>query len=193
MKSIGEVLKLLAQTTLMEFAGRHASEDLILVEPYKKKRVYDSTSPLHVEATVRFVPRTPGVPYPAGRDSRSAILLDHRSISRLHAVIAYTPEGWKVMDKSSNGCWISGTRIPQGQAVTLAPAAPLRLGKAVVIRVFAAGDFFRYATGAPAPTGEGSTNEAAASTAETWRLSADQIQAAAAQAPTPEPLVAPTA
>ena len=186
MQSIAEVLKLLQQTNASEFAGRHASKDLILVEPYEKKRTYDQNSPLHTEGTVRFVARSAGVPIPAGRDARSKILLDHRSISRLHSVIAYTPEGWKVMDKSSNGCWISDTRIPKEQAVDLPYGAPLRLGKAVVLRMFGADDFFRYAMGVPSPTGSRVASQAAPSTADTWRLSVDQIQAAA-NAPTAPP------
>ena len=193
MQSIAEVLKLLQQTNAADFAGRHASEDLILVEPYQKKRVYDPGSPLHTEGTVRFVTRAAGIPIPAGRDARSKILLDHRSISRLHSVIAYTPEGWKVMDKSSNGCWLSGTRIPKEQAVDLPYGAPLRLGKAVVLRVFGPGEFFHYVTGAPAPTGGGVASQSAPSTADTWRLSVDQIQAAANAPTAPPPQAQPPA
>jgi predicted component of type VI protein secretion system len=190
-QSIAEVLKLLQQTNAADFAGRHASEDLILVEPYQKKRSYGQSSPLHTEGTVRFVARSAGVPIPAGRDARSKILLDHRSISRLHAVIAYTPEGWKIMDKSSNGCWLSGTRCPKDQAIDLPYGAPLRLGKAVVLRMFGADAFFRYATGGPAPTGGGVASQAAPSTADTWRLSVDQIQAAANAPSAPPPQAQP--
>ncbi|MCH6545629.1 MAG: FHA domain-containing protein, partial [Deltaproteobacteria bacterium] len=57
--------------------------------------------------------RKQGKPVSVGRDARATILLDHPAVSRLHVVLAYTSEGWKAMDRSSNGSYLDGQRMPK--------------------------------------------------------------------------------
>lgn len=172
MKPLSEILLLLRSTTAKSFADRHPNQDLVLIEPYEKGREYDQSSPLHAGALVRFMPRAQGKPIPVGRDARAQILLDHPAVSRLHVVLAYTAEGWKAMDRSSNGSFLAGNRMPKEQAVPLPFGVKLRLGRAMVIRMFQPDAFHHYARsqqggggGAPpppAPVGN--------PTADTWRV-----------------------
>ncbi|RMG10347.1 MAG: FHA domain-containing protein [Planctomycetota bacterium] len=147
MRPVSEILLLLRTTTAQSFAERHPNQDVVLLEPYEKDRAYDAGAPLHSQGQVTFLTRTPGVPIPVGRDARSVVLLDHPAVSRLHLVVAYTEEGWKVMDRSSNGSWLDEVRMTKEQAVPLPYEKPLRMGRAMVLRLFTPGAFHAYARG----------------------------------------------
>jgi hypothetical protein len=120
MRPLSEILLLLRSTTPKSFADRHPNQDLVLVEPYEATRTYRAPEPLHPQGKVMFLPRTAGKPVPVGRDGRSVILLDHPAVSRLHLVMAFTPEGWKIMDRSSNGSFL----YARGAGSGAVPAGP---------------------------------------------------------------------
>jgi hypothetical protein len=189
MRPLSEILLLLRTTTAQSFADRHPNQDLVLLEPYEKGRSYDQSAPLHSGGQVTFLPKTAGRPVPVGRDARSVVLLDHPAVSRLHLVIAYTDQGWKVMDRSSNGSWLNEVRMTKEQAVPLQYGTPVRMGRAMILRMFTLAGFHSYARGATqgqapvAPSPSASDPQA-----DTWRF---PQAAAGAAAPPPGP-AAPT-
>ncbi len=74
-----------------------------------------------------------------GRDAGSDVVVDGKDVSRRHAEIQPTPEGYLLVDASTNGTFVSGDRV-QGQRL-LARADVIRIGP----------DEFRfYADAAPA-------------------------------------------
>lgn len=67
-------------------------------------------------------------PIVLGRDATdTAVVLDHRAVSRRHAQIAHDGQGWVLTDlKSSNGTWVDGNRINEPHRVS--SATTIRLG-----------------------------------------------------------------
>jgi ABC-type multidrug transport system ATPase subunit/pSer/pThr/pTyr-binding forkhead associated (FHA) protein len=63
-----------------------------------------------------------------GRDPASQIHLDHPSVSRQHASVVISPQGFLIQDSSSNGTFVNGQRISGAQA--------LRVGDMVQIGPF---------------------------------------------------------
>ncbi|MGE0707979.1 MAG: FHA domain-containing protein [Planctomycetota bacterium] len=181
MTPLSETLNLLRSTSARGFAERHPDQDLVLLEPYEKDRSYDYSSPLHPGATMRFLPRAVGSPVPVGRDSRALVLLDHPAVSRLHAVLAYTQGGWKIMDRSSNGSFFGEQRLPRDQAVDLPYGSGVRFGRALVLRLFPPEEFHRYASESQrggAPVAAAPAPPSADRVADTWRIPAQYVQAA---------------
>lgn len=169
MTPLSDILALLKTTTAKSFADRHADHDLILLEPYEKDRPYTNQSPLHSGGKVQFLAKAVGKPVPVGRDARSVVLLDHPAVSRLHVVFAYTQQGWKVMDRSSNGSWLNEVRMTKDQAVPVAFGMPLRMGRALVSRLFTLEDFHNYAR-AVSQSGLAPPQPTADPQADTWRF-----------------------
>ncbi len=155
LKPLSELRALLQTTPPAALAERFAGQDVVLIEPYEKGRAYGPGPQLHPGALFMFLPRAMGKPVPVGRDSRAAVLLDHPAVSRLHLVLAFTDQGWKAMDRSSNGSWLDDQRMPKEQAVPLGYASSVRLGRAVVLRMVAPEHLHRYVQGhsgaAPTP------------------------------------------
>jgi pSer/pThr/pTyr-binding forkhead associated (FHA) protein len=79
-------------------------------------------------------------PLSFGREAGSDIVVPNKDVSRHHAEILATPQGYVVVDSSTNGTFVNGERI-EGQRV---------LARADVIRV-GDHDFRFYADLAPAP------------------------------------------
>jgi pSer/pThr/pTyr-binding forkhead associated (FHA) protein len=79
-------------------------------------------------------------PLTFGREAGSDIVVPNKDVSRHHAEILATPQGYVVVDSSTNGTFVNGERI-EGQRV---------LARADVIRV-GDHDFRFYADLAPAP------------------------------------------
>jgi pSer/pThr/pTyr-binding forkhead associated (FHA) protein len=80
-----------------------------------------------------------GAPLTFGREAGSDIVVPNKDVSRHHAEILATPQGYVVVDSSTNGTFVNGERI-EGQRV---------LARADVIRV---GDHdFRFYADAAAP------------------------------------------
>jgi len=70
-------------------------------------------------------------PWTIGRSARCALTLAHDTVSRRHAELRRTPDGWEVRDLGS----LNGTRV-NGWRVMSAPVGPgdeLRLGDVVVV------------------------------------------------------------
>ncbi len=167
MKAVSEILSLLRSTTAQSFSERYPDQDVLILEPYQKHHNYDGSIPPHAAARMMFLPRAVNKPVPVGRDSRSVVLLDHPAVSRLHLVLAYTAQGWKVMDKSSNGAWMNGQRMPK-QAVSLPYGTPVRMGRALVLRLFPPDQFHDFARGV-SQTGDSGRKPASDRHAETDR------------------------
>jgi ABC transport system ATP-binding/permease protein len=199
MTPLSEILALLKTTTAKSFADRHANHDLILLEPYEKDRAYTNQAPLHSGGKVQFLSKTVGKPVPVGRDARSVVLLDHPAVSRLHIVLAYTAQGWKVMDRSSNGSWLNEVRMTKDQAVPVVFGMPLRMGRALVCRLFSLEAFHDYAR-AVSQSGLAPPQPTADPQADTWRFPSvprgaptQRLQRPAPPAPPPAGGFAPAA
>lgn len=64
-----------------------------------------------------------------GRGSDCAVRVHDRRVSRSHAVLRHTPDGWEIADQgSTGGTWVEGRRIDR---LTLSRATEVRLGDAV--------------------------------------------------------------
>lgn len=74
-----------------------------------------------------------------GRDAAADIVVNGTDVSRQHAEIRPTPAGYVVVDASSNGTWVNGTRV----------AEPHLLARADVIRV--GSEDFRFYADTPVP------------------------------------------
>jgi predicted component of type VI protein secretion system len=182
---LADILQLLRSTSARGFASRHPDHDLVLTEPFERDREYTAISPIHPGAQVQFIPRTVGVPVPVGRDSRAQVMLDHPAVSRLHIVLAFTQAGWKAMDRSSNGTWLNEERLPKDQAIQLGFGVAIRMGRALMLRLFTLEEFYRYAgqTATPPAQPRPAAGPAPADTdrcADTWRIPAQYAQAAQA-------------
>lgn len=146
MKPIAELLQVVRSSpSAGAFAARYAQQDVLLAEPYEKGRDYRGGPPLHPTSVFDLVARTPGQPIPVGRDARAVVQLDHAAVSRLHLVMAWAGQGWKVMDRSSNGSWMAEERLPAQQPVPVAYGVTVRLGRAMVLRVFTPEGFWEFA------------------------------------------------
>ncbi len=207
MKPVQELLVLLRASTPRSFADRYPNQDLVVAEPWEKDRDYRKPSRLHPQAVYCALPRAQNSPVPVGRDARALVQLDHAAVSRLHMVMAYTAEGWKCMDRSSNGTFVNEERNPPQQAVPMPYDAPVRLGRAMVVRLFRPEgfhDFVRRMAEAPSqpvaapPPPPSPTSDPRAST---WRfsavapdslLTADPLGAPEEPAYRPAPPAAPT-
>jgi ABC transport system ATP-binding/permease protein len=69
-----------------------------------------------------------GKPLTIGRDDSSSIPVDHAHVSRHHATVDATAEGWLLVDHSRNGVFLDGRRMPQ---VLITTATALALGHPV--------------------------------------------------------------
>src|ERR1700693_6139188 len=92
-----------------------------------------------------------------GRDLAGATPLTSRSVSRRHALVEKTPNGWVVRDLgSANGTSVGGARVKEGPRVTgaavrKAPPVAVCLATTVgVILLAAATIWARYCDRAPA-------------------------------------------
>jgi pSer/pThr/pTyr-binding forkhead associated (FHA) protein len=61
-----------------------------------------------------------------GRDASCEVVITSKDVSRRHAEIVPTPQGYVVVDSSTNGTWVNGQRV-QGQLM-LARADVIRIG-----------------------------------------------------------------
>src|SRR5438105_1248301 len=69
----------------------------------------------------------------AGRLGSLEIVLDDSSVSRRHAEVRHTDDGWFVRDlESTNGTYVNGVRIGQGEQ-PLKPRDIVQFGKVAVI------------------------------------------------------------
>lgn len=186
MKPVTELLPLVRSQPAAAFAARFQQQDIVVAELFEKGRDYRAKPPLHPSTVYDLVARAVGTPVPVGRDARAVVQLDHAAVSRLHLVMAFSPQGWKAMDRSSNGSWLDEERMPQGQAVPMPYGSTVRLGRAMVVRVFTPEQFWEFARQAapaapPAPIGGAAGLPPPADPrASTWRF-----------APVPESLLQP--
>ena len=69
-----------------------------------------------------------------GRGRDSDIILDEHQISRKHARLQNTSQGWALTDLgSTNGTRVNGQRLPAGQPRTLQPGDRIALGTAALV------------------------------------------------------------
>ena len=71
-----------------------------------------------------------------GRASSNDVVVEDASISKLHARISVDPQGaFRIVDaKSTNGTFVDGRQLGEGESVALRPGAELRLGD-VTLRI----------------------------------------------------------
>jgi hypothetical protein len=100
-------------------------------------RSFDSRGDGMRPAAVRFVPlvRSAASPYTdrltVGRTANCDVVLQDRSVSKLHALFWPAPEiaGWGVSDaRSANGTWLNEKRLAPLDKVPIKPGDLLRLG-----------------------------------------------------------------
>jgi len=172
--ALNEIDGVVRETEPADFAARYPGQDLVLVEPYEKEREYGGGP--HPDAEFMALPRDVNRPVPVGRDARAVVQLDHAAVSRLHAMIAWTHGGWKAMDRSSNGCWLDGERLPREQPVPLPYSGLLRLGRAAVLRIYTPEGLHSFVrrSGGPTPAVErrAPPPQPTDPQSETWRFPA---------------------
>ena len=134
----------------------------------------------------RLVSLTDGREYPIGakgvgfgRDASCDVVIVSGEVSRNHAEIASGPDGYYVIDTSTNGVWVNGKRVDGTQT----------LGRSDVIRI-GPEEFRFYADKVAAPA---AAPAAAAPAAAAPAATAPAQALAAAPAPTPRPAPAPVA
>lgn len=175
LKPIAELVALAKSSTPRAFADRFPQQDLVIGEPYEKGKDYRVRHPLHPSAVFMALQRTAGQPVPVGRDARALVQLDHAAVSRLHLVMAWANEGWKGMDRSSNGSFIDEEKMPAGHAQPLPYGAMIRLGRAMILRVLTPEGFLELArgpAGAPPPPPQQAHTPPSDPRASTWRFPA---------------------
>jgi hypothetical protein len=78
-----------------------------------------------VSVTIAPPPDGPG-PWIVGRGAGSRLVLDHETVSRRHAQVRRTEDGWEILDlDSTNGTWVNGWRV---ERATLRPGDVVHLG-----------------------------------------------------------------
>jgi hypothetical protein len=151
MKPIAELISLVRTLPAKAFAERFPGQDILLAEVFEKGRDPKGKTPVPA-AVYDLIEKTGGKPVPIGRDARAVVQLDHAAVSRLHLVMAWAGSGWKVMDRSSNGSYLDEEKMPQQQPIPVAYGSVMRLGRAMVVRVFTPEGFWELnRQAAPAP------------------------------------------
>ncbi|MGH2536868.1 MAG: FHA domain-containing protein [Candidatus Promineifilaceae bacterium] len=75
-----------------------------------------------------------------GRDPMADVIIDDVEVSRLHARLSRTEDGWEVADLgSTNGTFVDGGRLGE-EAAALAPGQSIVLGSGVVLAFEPAGE-----------------------------------------------------
>ncbi|MFT3773542.1 MAG: FHA domain-containing protein [Minicystis sp.] len=83
-----------------------------------------------VRAQERVVPLSDGE-IVIGRSSYCSLILDHETLSRIHATLRVVGDGLVLADEnSSNGTFVNGARI--SGPVSVGPGDDIRLGKVIV-------------------------------------------------------------
>ncbi|HWM36325.1 MAG TPA: DUF1707 and FHA domain-containing protein [Streptomyces sp.] len=75
-----------------------------------------------------LLPMPASYPYSIGRAPGSMLRLNHYTVSRTHAQLRNTGDGWKLRDLgSSNGTWVNGSRVTG--SVRVRPGDVVRFGQ----------------------------------------------------------------
>ena len=78
---------------------------------------------IHINKHSAFIGRGPG----------NDVRIDESSVSKRHATIFKTPDGYSIEDAGSqNGTWIDGGLIPSGRRITIQRGTPISLGNVLV-------------------------------------------------------------
>lgn len=90
--------------------------------------------------------KKPGASFPdritIGRTQNNDIVIVDHSVSRLHAYVRQTGDGWVVADAGAkNGCWLRGVRLEPRREQPLASQVVLRLGEVELV-FYVAGDLY---------------------------------------------------
>ncbi len=69
-----------------------------------------------------------------GRTDTNDIPVDDESVSRFHAWLSKSPEGWKLVDaESRNGTWVGALKLAPNKAQIIQSGARLRFGEVEVL------------------------------------------------------------
>ncbi|MEZ6184221.1 MAG: FHA domain-containing protein [Planctomycetota bacterium] len=80
-----------------------------------------------------------------GRAPDVQLLVDHPSVSKRHARFTITPEAVTLEDLgSTNGTFVRGRRLAEGEKVVLEPEARVSFGRAAGFQFLDASAFFHY-------------------------------------------------
>lgn len=79
-----------------------------------------------------------------GRTDTNDVALDDESVSRFHAWLSKTPQGWKLVDaESRNGTWVGALKLEPSKPVILQSGAKVRFGSVDALFLLP-DDFARY-------------------------------------------------
>ncbi|MGE0708136.1 MAG: FHA domain-containing protein [Planctomycetota bacterium] len=104
---------------------------------------------LHPDATVCWLEPGPeawveGI-LTLGRGERCDLVFPDETVSKVHALLHRRPDGWLIEDHASaNGTFLNGTRLNPYARAAFEDRATLRLGRAVVSKLFLPGTLFRF-------------------------------------------------
>jgi hypothetical protein len=83
--------------------------------------------------------------FTVGRSPNNDIVIDHTSISKLHAYFRQEDDGYTIADAgSSNGTFIEEFPLPQNKDARIESNQPIRFGKTIIATFYTAPDFYRF-------------------------------------------------
>lgn len=131
------------------FETTHAGEPTPTPTPTATASAGDVESPraaLHAGTEWRCVHDSGRNPFAGmvtlGRARNNDVILDGGSVSKVHAVLHATPDGWWLEDmRSHNGTLLDGRRLEPGERLQLSEGATIHLGVEVRARFYGPGGF----------------------------------------------------
>jgi hypothetical protein len=127
--------------------GAHATDRTIA--PEETAEVNDPAPHGEAEVDLEVFPlvKKPGASFPdritIGRTLNNDIVIVDHSVSRFHAYVRQTGDGWVIADAGSkNGSWLRGSPLEPRRELPIPSRAVLRLGE-VDLTFYDAGDLFQ--------------------------------------------------
>lgn len=104
---------------------------------------------VHPDARVEWLTKSDRNPFGAlitvGRARNNDLVIAHATVSKVHVIFTKAGQHWQVSDeRSSNGTFLNGVRLAQGEKRAISPGDLLRLGPDIVGRFFDAESLFDF-------------------------------------------------
>jgi hypothetical protein len=110
--------------------------------------VQPSTSMVHPEARVVWLVKSDRNPFEGmitvGRARNNDLILAHPEISKVHAIFQEDGDWWLIEDRSSNGTFLDGTRLPARELRQVNDGSRVRFGDVASVRFFEPESFYQF-------------------------------------------------
>lgn len=114
----------------------------------KKTFALPTTSMVHPDARVVWLVKSDRNPFvgmiTVGRARNNDLILVHSSISKMHAIFKQDGDWWLIEDRSTNGTYLDGTRIPPREPRQVNDGSNVRFGDVASVRFFEPESFFMF-------------------------------------------------